>query len=442
MPRILQIAIPIIALCAIGVMQYFLFDAYTKWILWEILLIGFLSGLCTLAFAYWASDILLTQKLQKILFTVIFTAITSALYFGASAIILAVKKDNFSAYLFGSVSSDILLLACFAAAVCVLIRGKATSATGYAIAATVLALVIGSLAVVTHFIPLPPGQAVVTHFTVQDTLPDGKGEKVKVVLLNGQSNASGVCRVPYLKTTASAEDYARYERGYENVYINYFDDNGSNTSYGAFVHAGLNMGYAKDFFGPEVGMADYLSKAYPDEKIFILKYAWGGSCLATQWFAPDKNGNEGELMTAFLAFTKGCMEYLRAKNYDASIDAMCWMQGESDASDVLAPKYYQNQKDMVTYLRAELAPYATNGKICFIDAGISDSTFWKRYETVNEAKQKFASDDPSLNKYFDTLDLSYNKEPAENPDLAHYDALSGIELGNRFGKEIEKYYKQ
>ena len=36
------------------------------------------------------------------------------------------------------------------------------------------------------------------HFTVQDTLPDGQGKKATIILLGGQSNASGCSRDDYL----------------------------------------------------------------------------------------------------------------------------------------------------------------------------------------------------------------------------------------------------
>jgi hypothetical protein len=39
------------------------------------------------------------------------------------------------------------------------------------------------------------------------------------------------------------------------------------------------------------------------------------------------------------------------------------------------------------------------------------------------------------------MGLTTFNEPYENPDLGHYDALSELELGRAFGKEILKMYE-
>jgi hypothetical protein len=59
-------------------------------------------------------------------------------------------------------------------------------------------------------------------YTVNDTLPDGQGKKATVILLAGQSNASGCSLDEYLERNVSPEKYEEYEAGYDNVYINYF----------------------------------------------------------------------------------------------------------------------------------------------------------------------------------------------------------------------------
>ena len=46
----------------------------------------------------------------------------------------------------------------------------------------------------------------------------------------------------------------------------------------------------------------------------------------------------------------------------------------------------------------------------------------------------------NLNIYFSTIDmgLTIDKEPEGNPDWGHYDSLSELALGRRFGEEILK----
>ena len=73
----------------------------------------------------------------------------------------------------------------------------------------------------------------------------------------------------------------------------------------------------------------------------------------------------------------------------------------------------------------------------FIDSYISSSPYWIQYKTINKAKQAVC-DSSSLNICVDTIEegLTYDKEPIGNADLAHYDSLSQIKLGNLFAESI------
>ena len=142
-------------------------------------------------------------------------------------------------------------------------------------------------------------------------------------------------------------------------------------------------------------------------------------------------------------FAQTYLDYLTAKNYDARIGAICWMQGESDTTDFKASHYLDNQSALVSYLRADLAQYAEDGGIYFIDAGISSSPYCEpAYPAINAAKVRFAQLSP-LNLYFSTIDagLTTLYEPVEEPDLGHYDALSELELGRMFGEKIVRSYE-
>ena len=116
------------------------------------------------------------------------------------------------------------------------------------------------------------------------------------------------------------------------------------------------------------------------------------------------------------------------------------MQGESDTTYKKANRYYENQKAFVSYLREDLKDYAIEDGIYFIDAGISNSPYCEpAYPIINEAKEKFSTLSP-LNIYFSTIDmgLTIDKELEGNPDWGHYDSLSELALGRRFGEEILK----
>ena len=63
-----------------------------------------------------------------------------------------------------------------------------------------------------------------TDFPDPENLPNGNGKRVKVILLAGQSNATGVGRIKYLKANTTPERFAKYESGFESVHINYCVD--------------------------------------------------------------------------------------------------------------------------------------------------------------------------------------------------------------------------
>ena len=147
-----------------------------------------------------------------------------------------------------------------------------------AAAVLVAALIFGIFAIVKHFIGI-------SEIGLKDTLPDGLGREAVVIFLAGQSNAAGCSKDEYLKKNVSAEQYAEYENGYDNVYINYFVS-GTNQSDG-FVKCAARQGEFGEFFGPELGLAEKLNEMYPDKTFFIIKYAWGGTNLYEQWLSPS-----------------------------------------------------------------------------------------------------------------------------------------------------------
>ena len=429
-----------LALVVLGVTEYFFYYAFVEWVIWKVILCVLADVILVAAFSFWLSIALLKAPTVKksIVFVVVFTAAVCVIGFVPSTVYHSVMNNAPVSYFLGMGIADLVIIFSFIFGWCNP-DGKKFKQALIATVALLCALIIVISCYVSTIPKADPMLNVVKDFHIRNDLPDGNGKKLKVILLNGQSNASGVSRVSCL----TDEQRAKYANGIDNVRINYFCDNGNNNSAGYFTLAGLNQGYNDGFFGPELGIADALSTS--DEEYLILKYTWGGTILATQWFAPQADGSVGPLYTAFINFTTTYMEYLKTKGYDAKIGAMCWMQGESDSVDESwTQNYYQNTVDFVASLRKDLAAYADEGGIRYIDAGISDSIYWTRYKRVNSAKKQFA-DDPANNAvYIDTIaaGLQFNKEPAGNPDLAHYDAASELMLGQLFGQKILQRYEK
>jgi hypothetical protein len=278
-------------------------------------------------------------------------------------------------------------------------------------------------------------------YEISDTLETVSiGTVAKVIILIGQSNATGCSLTSYLQKGVSAEKYAEFEKGYQNILINFCLDNHSYTSNGSFTPVNLDCAAGVGYFGPELGIAEQLASVLPDENIFILKFTMSGYSLNYHWLYDYK---PSYIYESFRMFSSTYLEYLSSKGYTPKVSAICWMQGESDTTYYKASKYYQNTVALVNYLREDLKAYSPEHGIYFIDAGISSSPYCEpAYPEINEAKKRFANDSP-LNIYFSTIDagLTTLHEPESNPDLGHYDALSELTLGRLFGKEILKIFE-
>ena len=277
-------------------------------------------------------------------------------------------------------------------------------------------------------------------FTIDDTLPDGDGKRATVILLAGQSNASGCSLDEYLALSVGEEKHKEYQEGYDNVYINYLS--GAHMSQ-AFVTCATLQGEPEGTFGPELGLAEMLNETYPDETFFIIKCAWGGTNLYEQWRAPSSSGKTGELYRQFIAFVQTSIQYLESKNYDVSIEGLCWMQGESDSFFVeTATAYEENLSCFVGDVRKKFARYASEDGIAFVDAYIAAlPSYWVDYELVNQNKLAF-SQSSSINVLVDTIaeGLTTAGEPVGAPDMAHYDATSEIKLGHLFAKALSPFF--
>lgn len=255
-----------------------------------------------------------------------------------------------------------------------------------------------------------------------DSIPDGEGQNINVILLAGQSNAHGCAYTEILESKLEVIEYEKYVNGFD-VYLNYVITGQSYSN--GFIRTSLSIERPDFMFGPEIGLAEKLAE--DSEKYCIVKVAYGGTNLHTQW-----NPSSHDLYDVFIKFVNDCTTHLSEKNYNVNILALCWMQGESDACPKYAPNYLANTRNFVTAAREEL------GDFTFIDAGISDSPYWGEYQVINNAKIAFSNE--SNNSFFiDTIaeGLTYNQEPSpESPDLAHYDSLSQIKLGHLFANTI------
>lgn len=125
---------------------------------------------------------------------------------------------------------------------------------------------------------------IVTAGQIADAAP------VRVFVLCGQSNMEGKGAVKHLEQlladpqTAQDYEHLRDENGWverDDVFIKYNDDRGQGK-------LGLGYGTPTDRFGPELGFGHVVGDAF-DEKVLIIKCAWGGRALAVK-FRPPSSG--------------------------------------------------------------------------------------------------------------------------------------------------------
>ncbi len=267
----------------------------------------------------------------------------------------------------------------------------------------------------------------------------------RVIVLAGQSNAVGHSLAKFLPDAAgkvSAERVEEMKKGYQNITI-MFSNNPYKSAAMANAHfVPVNFGFgvksSNVTFGPEVGVAEYLNKNYPDEKFYIIKCATGATSLFGDW-NPDLASEENNLYKQMLTFTKTAIGELEKDGSRAEIIAFCWMQGESDSErggDFYKDTNFAGYGDLFGKLadgfEETFKENIPEKGLAVIQGGIS--SYWKKAVQINAAKQTLAKN-RSNTYYFQTYDLTWN---LENNDNAHFDSAAMVTLGNRFGEYIAK----
>ncbi len=269
----------------------------------------------------------------------------------------------------------------------------------------------------------------------------------KIILLAGQSNADGAAHNCFVEERCGAQKHAEYVRGYESVRIMAHIEGGEEQHAHSVMINGdvpVKLGYCQmGCFGPELGIAEYLTENCPDETFYIIKHAIGGSCLTYDWYVGEDGAPNGVYLRAFLQKTDNALAYIdKVMNKRAEIVALVWMQGESDGDKARAPGYFELQKTLVEYVRERYAYCAAANGIAFMDGGIRAAArdgktdyYWPEYQAINEAKQRMAALS-DINYYVDTIGAGMTTYE-DNRDYAHYGVRSQLILGHLFGECIK-----
>lgn len=292
-----------------------------------------------------------------------------------------------------------------------------------------------ALAIIAWF--CPPTGAVVGAEAV-DTV--ALGTKLRVYLIGGQSNATGLSEQGHLNNEDKEQvfnDVLIYIDGYDG-WGGSVDANFRKKVVPVTLGDHNSMGMMNHLFGQEVGMAQILSEAHPNETVAIIKCAFPGTDLAEQWASPSyrKEGaivaqgfKSGELYDIFVRVVGEGLAAYRALGYTPEIQGMVWMQGENDATyDHMAPYYERNLGLFIDDLRKESV---IPDDMPFVIGTIAENSRVKGFlDTVIEAQKKVGSTHSNC-AYVDGRDAVLKAS-----DPWHYDAYDMIDYGRRFASTL------
>lgn len=164
-------------------------------------------------------------------------------------------------------------------------------------------------------------------------------------------------------------------------------------------------------FGPEVNFAHQLARVFPKDRITLIKVAAGGTPI-TQWMPGTRN------YRAILTQVQHALGFSNNR-----VDAILWMQGESDATTPhRANRYDGDLKRIISQLRSDLrSPHSL-----FMIGEVNPLA--QRFPHVHtvRAKQRLVHNQVPNTQLIPTGGLS------KNSDQLHYDTNGQLQLGNRF----------
>lgn len=250
---------------------------------------------------------------------------------------------------------------------------------------------------------------------------------IDVFLIGGQSNAVGCTKISTLPADFMPESFERA--------MLYQEGNFSPEYYGKWVRGiHLGMGCTSSEMGIEYGIASVLNGFYK-ENFALLRYAMGGSSLLvdwwprTQWEFEPKHfiAHRGYCYRAWSETVARGLNRLIEAGFRPHVKAFVWMQGEADADrENAAARYADNLRAFVECVRAELR----EEQLPFIIGEIATETEkhpWS--DAVRAAQRQISEEDPHI-RLVTTADIPIGA------DGTHFDGISVLRLGKRFGETV------
>ena len=243
----------------------------------------------------------------------------------------------------------------------------------------------------------------------------------EVFLIGGQSNATGRGDSSQLTGTLAAPQtdvYFYWHQGLAATNAALADDTllalQPGSGHGTYGTVNPNE------FGPELGFGRSMADAFPDHNIFIIKYAYGGSNLHTDWSAG------GAKYATFLDTTAAGLAAITSAGHTVHMAGMLWQQGEADQSAANAAAYEANLTDLISRVRTDA--FGGQADAPFVLGTLStnqtnyDQSPGSGFQVVRTAQANVAAADTAV--------AAVNTDTySVRADNVHFDASGQVDLG-------------
>jgi hypothetical protein len=291
------------------------------------------------------------------------------------------------------------------------------------------------------------------------------GDEGIIFLLGGQSNMAGQTPLPSDLASLKVPNVEIFcaQPHFFNPGQETFKSDYHTPSWREFAPCGVN----DSTFGPEVTFAQKMHEAMPNKKIYLIKYAHGGTSQGCEWMpmkrshafnsygeskckdfltATNKPADSMRTYQRFLKMAEMGRIALKSRGIEAKVGGMLWLQGEGDADGraayrFLSDTYKVNLPHFIRTVREDLQEPHMPFVIAKIKCGYSyaewsdpnDSARPPRaanpLEMVRNTQNEVTRTEPNVSA-FDTMDLQFQA------DQCHFDTPSMRTIGARFAEKI------
>lgn len=262
------------------------------------------------------------------------------------------------------------------------------------------------------------------------------GQAVDVVLIGGQSNATGQGRVNNIPASFVADQRVQL---FASSFLC------KSKKGGKWVPL-CPASEGADRFGVELSLGTALQKRYPDKTIALIKHALSGANIYAQWNPGNITGNQGEEYSKFIQTVQAAMSALKEQGMTPVIRAMVWQQGEGDARDIAGMKnsaaYGENLKNFIEQVRKDVASpemLFVYGEVMPMEAKRFPGRMLVRQaqKDVSEAAKSPLSVKGAICVEGDDLQMVHSDYRSPTPkDDVHLGTFGILTLGERFAAQI------